>query len=100
MDDLFSITPQPDPNQLCGGCGKVHADAVRVTLIDGTVVSNYSEAWRHECEARAILGVPRLYDRQKMLERIEKIRGKATVDKLRATMMIIWGKAQQDKSAG
>ena len=29
-----------------------------VTLIDGTQVDSTSEAWRHECEARAVLAMP------------------------------------------
>lgn len=29
-----------------------------VTLIDGRVVDSYSEEWRAECEARAILAMP------------------------------------------
>ena len=30
-----------------------------VQLVDGTEVSNYSEAWRAECEARTVLAMPR-----------------------------------------
>lgn len=30
-----------------------------VILMDGTVVSNYSEAWRRDCEIRAVLAMPK-----------------------------------------
>jgi hypothetical protein len=39
----------------CRGCGKVHPDAKLITLPDGTVVGNYSEAYRAYCEAKWVL---------------------------------------------
>jgi hypothetical protein len=35
----------------------------QVTLLDGRVVDSASEDWRHECEARHILNMPRKRDR-------------------------------------
>ena len=63
-----------------------------VTLIDGTTTDTASEAWRHECEARAILALPTLADRRAHLEAIETRRGKPEADRLRSTMGSIWGK--------
>ena len=63
------------------------------TLIDGTTVDSSSEAWRHECEARAILALPTLADRRAHLEAIEARRGKPEADRLRVTMGRIWDMA-------
>lgn len=67
--------------------------------MDGTVVSTHSEAWRHECEARAILQIPRLWDRQQHLARTEKLRGKKTADALKNTMLAIWDAQQKNNAA-
>lgn len=40
---------------ICRGCGKVHPDAKLITLPGGTVVGNYSEAYRAYCEAKWVL---------------------------------------------
>ena len=55
-------------------------------LHDGTEVSSYSEAWRHECEARWILALPSLEQRRDWLASLEKRRGVAAVDQLKRTM--------------
>lgn len=60
------------------------------TLIDGSEATSHSEAWRHECEARAIYALPTLDERRARLETIERKRGKAAAEALRATMMEIW----------
>lgn len=62
------------------------------TLIDGRQVASDSEDWRHETEARAIAALPSLNDRRVCLEVIEKRRGKPAVDRLRATMKLLWEK--------
>lgn len=60
------------------------------TLVDGRHVDSASEAWRHECEARAILKVRGLEARRAMLDGIEVKRGKAAADRLRATVKALW----------
>lgn len=61
-----------------------------VTLIDGTQADSASEAYRHECEARAIATLPTLADRRAWLESVEKRRGKDEADRLRKTMTALW----------
>lgn len=78
----------------CGGCGQSHADARTVHLFDGTPVSSYSEAWRLECEARSVLAIRSLDQRQRHLRQIESIRGKAAADRLRAAILAIWQAAR------
>ena len=60
------------------------------TLIDGTQADSASEAYRHECEARAIAALPTLADRRAWLEAVEKRRGKDEADRLRRTMKALW----------
>lgn len=62
-----------------------------VTLLDGSAVDSTSEAWRHECEARAIADLPTLPERRAWLEAVEHRRGKAAADALRATLKQLWG---------
>lgn len=59
-------------------------------LIDGREVPSDSDEWRHECEARAIAKLPGLAQRRAWLEDIERKRGKAEADRLRATMRALW----------
>jgi hypothetical protein len=59
-------------------------------LHDGTEVSSYSEAWRHECEARWILKLGSLDERRAWLQSLEKRRGKAHVEQLKQTMRNLW----------
>lgn len=63
-----------------------------VTLLDGTEVDSADERWRHECEARAIAALPSTVERRVWLESIEKRRGKADADRLRATILLLWDK--------
>lgn len=98
MDDLFASIPQAVDHR-CLGCGKVHAGAREVTLADGTVVSNYSEAWRIECEARSILNMPTLAKRQARLDHIERTRGRVAADQLRKAMLDVWNARQAEKIA-
>jgi hypothetical protein len=81
-----------------------------VTLHDGTEVSNYSEEWRHECEARAILAMPRKSQRQDYLwgsldERgkprggVLQIRGEDAVRRLEETILALWEKRKQMEAA-
>ncbi|RQO57982.1 hypothetical protein DBR47_14415 [Paucibacter sp. KBW04] len=66
-----------------------------VTLIDGTQVPSDSEAWRHECEARAIAALPSLAQRREWMQSLEHRRGKAEADRLRATMTALWKAKKQ-----
>ena len=59
-------------------------------LINGTEVDTASEAWRHECEARAILALPTLAERRAWMETIERKRGMPAANALRLTMRAIW----------
>lgn len=97
--DLFADAPAaPQPaDHRCLGCGQHHADAATVTLIGGATVSTYSEAWRLECEARAILNLPGQVKRQSALDNIQKHRGKKSADELRACMLAIWKARQAEK---
>ena len=72
-----------------------------VTLHDGTEVSNYSEEWRHETEARTILGWPKKRQRQDylygQLDRFGKPaggvlqkRGQEAVTRLERTILALW----------
>lgn len=61
-----------------------------VTLIDGRHVDSASEEWRHESEARAIAALRTQADRRIWLEDIERKRGKAAAERLRATMKALW----------
>lgn len=61
-----------------------------VTLLDGRQVDSASEDWRHECEARSIAERPSLAERRMYLGEVEKSRGKAEADRLRATMTKLW----------
>lgn len=63
-----------------------------VTLLDGTEVDSADERWRHESEARAIAALPSTVERRVWLESIEKRRGKADADRLRATILLLWDK--------
>ena len=80
-----------------------------VTLHDGRQVSNYSEDWRHECEAVAILNMPHLAQRRAHLYGVRESvkingqwimkqaqkgilqhRGQEEVARLEKTMTAIW----------
>lgn len=72
-----------------------------VTLIDGRQVDSCSEEWRHECEARAILSMPRLRARRHHLygkpdqfgkerDGILQRRGIDEVRRLQQTMLKLW----------
>lgn len=92
-------------NHTCLACGKVHADASEVVLRDGRTVSSYSEEWRMECEARAVLRMPSTYERRRylfgapddrgnMVGGIAKKRGKDAADKLAAVVKQLWDARQ------
>jgi len=79
-----------------------------VRLVDGTEVDSYSEAWRHECEARAVCNMPTqamrhaflfggvIYERagpktiKKKIRGVAQIRGQAAADELAAKVKELW----------
>jgi len=73
-----------------------------VSLVDGRVVLSDSEEWRHECEARHVLNMPTLSQRQGYLygyrnevtrrhePGIEAKRGKAELRRLESTIKKLW----------
>lgn len=69
-----------------------------VTLIDGSVVSSNSEAWRFETEARYILNMPNKPIRIATLENIEKKRGLPARQALEDKILEVWT-ARQAKAS-
>lgn len=72
-----------------------------MTLHDGREVDSASEAWRAECEARAVLRMPTKAARLNYLNGWREFdgrhhkgvlgnRGQAAVDALRALMLVLW----------
>lgn len=61
------------------------------TLHDGSLAPSSSEAWRHECETRTIMGLSTLEERRAWLDAVERKRGKAAADALREKMRVMWG---------
>lgn len=87
-----------------------HPDEQTVSLHDGREVSNYSEDWRHETEARAVLNMPTKGKRQDYLygemdkygkERggVRGRRGEAEVKRLEATILALWEQRKRNQSA-
>lgn len=75
---------------MCLACGEVHPDDREMTLHDGRVVSSYSEAYRHEAEARAVLDMPTKAARWTFLSAVERHRGKPAADAIRETVKKLW----------
>ena len=66
-----------------------------VELIGGEIVTRDAEEWRQECESRHLLSIkPRSAVLSELAE-IEKRRGKAATDRLRATMNQIFHKGRK-----
>jgi len=66
----------------------------QVQLIDGRLVDSASEAWRHECEARTLPGLPTTNKRKAALQGIAGKRGPAAAAALRGTMTTLWAHDQ------
>lgn len=85
----------------CRGCGKVHQDAKLITLPGGTVVGNYSEAYRAYCEAKWVLdtlpvtvnrrrkSTPQISRRDYILG-VQDRRGKAAANELANNVTKLW----------
>ena len=61
-----------------------------VELHDGRQVSNYSEEWRAECEARAVLRLPTKLRRQGYIIRVREKRGDEAANALERHVMKLW----------
>lgn len=64
--------------------------AKSAVLHDGRQVCTYCEAWRHECEARAVLDLPSIDRRRAYLDGVGKRRGRKAQFELEATARSIW----------
>lgn len=81
-----------------------------MTLVDGALSCTWSEAWRHECEARAILNLPTLDARRAYLYGraefkwgrmvhsggIAQKRGPVALGQLEHTMTALWKRRVQE----
>lgn len=67
-----------------------NCDHPRATLVDGTITCTWSEAWRHECEARHVCDLPTLNKRRDYLLAIRDKRGDKAWLQLRATVEQVW----------
>lgn len=87
-----------------------HIDMNPVTLLDGSTADSSGEAWRHECEARALLAMTLVKRRDclygfkedggRVHKGIKGHRGAEEVQRLEGTIMTIWTAQQIDKLLG
>lgn len=61
-----------------------------VTLIDGREVSNYSEEWRAECEARTVCRMPNRFSRNEYMEKVKSRRGEEAHRVLWELVLQVW----------
>jgi hypothetical protein len=59
-------------------------------LVDGTPVDSDSDAWREECEARAVLRLPTLSARREYLDAVGKRRGVLARNGLENVIWRVW----------
>lgn len=59
-------------------------------------MSAETEAHRHACEVRYVMGMPDLGARRRFLAGVERRRGKAAADRLRAGIAAAWNERQGD----
>lgn len=71
----------------------------RVTLVDGTKTCTWSEAWRHECEARHVANMSTIIERRRYLLAIRDKRGEPAWLQLRGTVERVWN-ADRPRPAG
>ena len=72
----------------CLGCNQIETSPV--TLHTGVIVCSSCEAWRHETEARQIMGLPSTAARREWLDAIEKRRGAPSSAALQDTIRALW----------
>ena len=89
----------------CPACGKVHPDAVLITLPDGSIVGSYSEAYRAYCEAKWVLEklpvtvnrrrkkTPQISRRDYIMAVLDK-RGQESADELANNVTKLWKAAK------
>lgn len=78
----------------CETCPRPKTAAVA----DGRQVCTYCEAWRHECEARAVLALPDVDSRRKYLDAVGKRRGLTARNALEDTVRELW-RARKSRTA-
>jgi hypothetical protein len=67
-----------------------------VRLLDGSTSSSESEAWRHQCEARAIAKLSTAQERHAWLRSIAVRRGEEAAERLRETVnQLLQGKRDE-----
>jgi hypothetical protein len=66
-----------------------------VALVDGRQVSNYSEAWRAECEARHVLAMANVHLRRIYLADVRKRRGDVAGKQLEDLVRAVWAKGRE-----
>lgn len=71
------FAPKDQPEQWKPTVVPQRPDERMVTTHDGRQVSNYSEEWRLDCEARYVLNMPTKAERRHYLHKVEKKRGPA-----------------------
>ena len=59
----------------------------------------YTEAYRHECEVRFVVGMPGPEQRRTYLAGVEAKRGKPAADRLREGVRAVWAAARQKAPA-
>ena len=72
----------------CAGCNNIEQHPV--SLHDGTVVCSSCEAWRSECEARAIMRLGSTQERRTWLDDIERRRGQPARLALQTLIGALW----------
>jgi len=69
------------------------------TLISGVEVDSSSEAWRHECEARAVASLPTQIDRRNHIDAVRERRGEEAAQQLERLARKIYHMRVQSKRA-
>lgn len=84
-----------DDRLKCLACGQIHPGARLVTLPDGRVVGNHSEAYRAFCEADYVAKLPTLERRRKYIQGVEDKRGVESANILKRNVRELWQQRPQ-----
>lgn len=60
----------------------------------------YSEEWRHACEIRMVLAMPSRERRAAYLALVERHRGKAAADRMKAELTRVWNEQKAARAGG